>query len=326
MVKFGESEAIVINDLDFKNKIIDYLFNTIDISKYRYNLLDSTQQLNFLKLNEHYVSPNFKGYNYLLIFHRYNNQPYCAAVDRKNLSYHRDKVDIKKVPIFKIKIMTSQSIFRGTIMDCKLIKNNMIIKDCFQVMGNTLIEMDMIEKMTYLDSIIINQFQKDYCSNFKLKINKLYRYNMINEVITNIIPKCNFEIQGLIFFPKQSGVSIIFVEKSGQQSEAKVEITNNTVDLNASYHMIHDLKNFLLSREYSYETNGKKKNLLVKKTIISDVYDLYDTSSNDEKVGIAHIPNIKISQYCYENIKDESICQCIFSKDFNKWIPLKVMS
>ena len=52
MVKFGESEAIVINDLDFKNKIIDYLFNTIDISKYRYNLLDSTQQLNFLKLND----------------------------------------------------------------------------------------------------------------------------------------------------------------------------------------------------------------------------------------------------------------------------------
>jgi len=325
MVKFGESEAIVINDLDFKNKIIDYLFNTIDISKYRYNLLDSTQQLNFLKLNEHYVSPNFKGYNYLLIFYRYNNQPYCAAVDRKNLSYHRDKVDIKKVPIFKIKVMTSQSIFRGTIMDCKLIKNNMIIKDCFQVMGNMLIDMDMIEKMTYLDSIIINQFQKDYCSNFKLKINKLYRYNMLEEVIKNIIPKCSLEIQGLIFFPKQSGVSIIFVEKS-TQSETKVEITNNTVDLNASYHMIHDLKNFLLSREYSYESNGKKKNLLVKKTLISDVYDLFDTSSNDEKIGIAHIPNIKISKYCYENIKDESICQCIFNKDFNKWIPLKVMS
>ena len=67
MVKFGDSEAIIINDLDFKNKIIDYLFNTIDISKYRYNMLDSMQQLNFLKLNEHYISPNFKGYNYFVI-------------------------------------------------------------------------------------------------------------------------------------------------------------------------------------------------------------------------------------------------------------------
>ena len=320
MVKFGENDAIIINDLDFKNKIIDYLFNTIDISKYRYNLLESTQQLNFLKLNEHYVSPNFKGYNYLLIFYRYNNQPYCAAVDRKNLSYHRDKVDIKRVPIFKIKVMTSQSIFRGTIMDCKLIKNNMIIKDCFQVMGEMLIEMDMLEKMTYLDNIV-NQFQKDYCSNFKLKINKLYRYTMLDEVIHNIIPACSLEIQGLIFFPKQSGISIIFVEKTTH----KVEITNNKVDLNSSYHMIHDLKNFLLSREYSYETDGKKKTLLVKKTIISDVYELYDKCSTDEKIGIAHIPNIKISKYCYENIKDESMCQCIFSKDFNKWIPLKII-
>ena len=320
MVKFGENDAIIINDLDFKNKIIDYLFNTIDISKYRYNLLESTQQLNFLKLNEHYVSPNFKGYNYLLIFYRYNNQPYCAAVDRKNLSYHRDKVDIKRVPIFKIKVMTSQSIFRGTIMDCKLIKNNMIIKDCFQVMGEMVIEMDMLEKMTYLDNIV-NQFQKDYCSNFKLKINKLYRYTMLDEVIHNIIPACSLEIQGLIFFPKQSGISIIFVEKTTH----KVEITNNKVDLNSSYHMIHDLKNFLLSREYSYETDGKKKTLLVKKTIISDVYELYDKCSTDEKIGIAHIPNIKISKYCYENIKDESMCQCIFSKDFNKWIPLKII-
>ena len=89
--------------------------------------------------------------------------------------------------------------------------------------------------------------------------------------------------------------------------------------------MIHDLKNFLLSREYSYETDGKKKTLLVKKTIISDVYELYDKCSTDEKIGIAHIPNIKISKYCYENIKDESMCQCIFSKDFNKWIPLKII-
>ncbi len=319
MTKFGENEAIIINDLDFKNKIIDYLFNTIDISKYRYNLLDSIQQLKFLKLNEHYVSPNFKGYNYLLIFSRYNNQPYCAAVDRKNLSYHRDKVDIKKVPIFKIKVMTSQSIFRGTIMDCKLNKNNMIIKDCFQVMGNMVNDMDMLDKMTYLDSIIINQFQKDYCSNFKLKINKLYQYNMLNEIVTNIIPKCSLEIQGLIFYPKQSGLSIIFVDKPPQ---IETQISNSTVDLNASYHMIYDLKNFLLSREYSYETIGKKQNLLVKKTLISDVYDLYTSSSSDDKIGIAHIPNIKISKYCYENIKNESMCQCIFNKDFNKWIPL----
>ena len=335
MVKFGDSEAIIINDLDFKNKVIDYLFNSIDISKYRYNMLDSMQQLNFLKLNEHYISPNFKGYNYFIIFNKYNNIPYCAVVDRKNLSYHRDKVDIKKIPIFKIKVMTSPSIFRGTILDCKLSKNIMIIKDCFQVMGNTIIDMDMIEKMIYIDSIIINQFQKDYCSNFTFKINKLYQYNMLNELIKNIIPKCSIDIQGLIFLPKQSGISIIFIDKVNQPLETKVEINTTKLEniSNESYHMIHDLKNFLLSRTYSYELNGKKKNLLVERTEITDVYNVYDTNTllpeysnnTSEKLGIAHIPNMKVSHYCNKHIKEKEICMCIFHNDFNKWIPLKVI-
>ena len=90
--------------------------------------------------------------------------------------------------------------------------------------------------------------------------------------------------------------------------------------------MIHDLKNFLISRNYSYETNGKKKNMYVEKTEISDVYNIYDTNMKEDKIGIAHIPNIKISQYCYENIKNKELCQCIYHKDFSKWIPLKIIS
>jgi hypothetical protein len=331
MVKFGENEAITVNDLDFKNKIIDYLFSAIDISKYRYNILETVSQLNDLKINEHYVSPNFKGYNYFLIFNRYNNIPYCVAVDRKNLSYHRDKVDIKKLPIFKIKILANQSIFRGTIIDCKLIKNIMMIKDCFQIMGNNIIDMDMFDKMIYLDSIIINQFQKDYCSNFSLKINKLYRYNMLNDMITNIIPNCNYDIQGLIFLPKISGISIIYVDKKNQQSDTKIEITNNNIITNSpnynnsSINMINDMKEFLLSRTYSYETDGKISNLYVEKTNIIDVYNIYENKDTYNKIGIAHIPSMKISQYCNENIIDKHLCKCIYYKEFNKWIPLQVL-
>jgi len=326
MVKFGDSNSFIINDLDFKNKIIDYLFSTIDISKYRYNLLDSLQQLNFLKLNEHYLSPNFKGYNYFVIFYRNNNVNYCVAVDRKNLSYHRDKIDINKVVIYKIRINTSPAIFRGTILDCKMIKNIMLIKDCFQMMGNMIIDMEMFEKMLYIDGIIMNQFQKDYCNNFTFKINKLYRYNMLNEVVNSIIPKCNMEIQGLIFLPKKSGISIIFIDKK-QPEIAKVNIVSqSTTDTiaSSSYHMIHDMKNFLLSRNYSYETVGKKKNLYVERTNIIDVYNVYE-NNKDDKIGIAHIPNIKISQYCDDNIKDKELCQCIYHTGFNKWIPLTIV-
>ena len=58
MYKLGNSDATIINDLSIKNKIIDYLFNSIEMSKYRFNMLDNLQKLNFLKDNIHYVSPN----------------------------------------------------------------------------------------------------------------------------------------------------------------------------------------------------------------------------------------------------------------------------
>ena len=66
--KFGNSESITVDDLGLKNKIIDFIFGSFDLSKFRYNMLTSLQKLDFLKENEHYVTPNFYGYNYLLVF------------------------------------------------------------------------------------------------------------------------------------------------------------------------------------------------------------------------------------------------------------------
>lgn len=332
MVKFGDSEAFIINDLDLKNKIIDYLFSIIDLSKYRYNMLDNVQQLNFLKTHEHYVSPNFKGYNYFLLFYKFNNKdnkdsyPHCIAIDKKNLSYHKNTIDIKKVFMFKLKVMASQSIFRGTLFDTKLIKNIMLVKDCYYIMGNNIIDMEMNDKMIYLDTIIANQFQKNYSMNFKLKINKLYKYNMLNDIITNIIPKCELEIIGLIFYPQKSGISYIYTDKKPIE-KVSITITNNNNtnnNINESYNMIHQIKEFLISREYSYESGNIKKILLVEPSDISDVYYIYDNSSNTDKIGIAHIPNLKTSIYCRENIKERVKCLCIFNKQFNKWIPLKI--
>ncbi len=45
--------------------------------------------------------------------------------------------------------------------------------------GKDIINLYIYEKMIYIDSIIANQFTKDYCPNFKLKINILYKYNML---------------------------------------------------------------------------------------------------------------------------------------------------
>ena len=62
----GNSEGILV-DYDTKQKVIDWLYLKLDLSKYRYIIMNNVSKLKFLQDNEHYVSPNFKGYNYLLI-------------------------------------------------------------------------------------------------------------------------------------------------------------------------------------------------------------------------------------------------------------------
>jgi hypothetical protein len=208
----------------------------------------------------------------------------------------------------------------GTLFDAKLIKNIMLIKDCYFLMGNNIIEMEMNEKMLYIDSVIANQFHKEYCSNFKIKINKLYKYNMLNEIVTNIIPKCEIEITGLVFYPILSGVYYIFTDKKNMDKLNTV--TAPKIVSNDSYNMINEITDFLTSRIYSYENSNIKKVLYVEPTNITDVFYVYE---NNEKLGVAHIPNYKVSTYCRENIKEKTKCMCAFYKPFNKWIPLNTI-
>jgi hypothetical protein len=217
------------------------------------------------------------------------------------------------------------SIFMGTLFDTKLIKDIMLVKDCYQLMGNNICEMEMNEKLIYIDSIIGNQFHKEYCPNFKLKINKLYKYNMLEEIVKNIIPNSQLEITGLVFYPKNSGLYYIFTDKKNID---KPNITNNStpkIVSNDSYNMINQITDYLKARIYSYENLNLKKVLYVEPTNITDVYNVYENNNSSDKLGIAHIPNYKVSTYCRENIKEKIKCMCVFYKQFNKWIPLNII-
>lgn len=324
MYKLGNSEATVINDLSIKNKIIDYLFNSLEMSKYRFNMLDNLQKLNFLKDNIHYVSPNFKGFNYFLIFTSINNINQCFVIDKKKLSYHRNKVNAKFINIYRIKIQSSQSLYNGTIFDAKLVRKHskyiMLIKDCYIMMGNKVLTMEMSDKMKYINSIINTQFTNS-CKNFLIKVNRLYIYEDIDNIVNDIIPKCDIDILGLVFFPKYSGVTTIYIDKK----QDKIDIQNNTEQVtNESYNLIKNIVEFLSQRKYSYE-EGKHVKLHIKRTEITDVYNLYD---EDNKIGIAHVPNMKTSLMLQKNVinDDKYFVNCVFNKKFNKYIPISFIN
>ena len=326
-IVIGNSEGVLV-DYDTKQKVIDWLYSKLDLSKYRYIMLNHVSRLKFLQDNEHNVSPNFKGYNYLLMMLKINDRNLCLAIDRKKLSYHKMQLDMKTIQIIQINMKTTESMYNGTIFDGKLIKINnqyvFLIQDSFYLMGNKMVDLEMNDKMNELDDILKNNFKKEkasYCNNFEFKLNKLYNYKDLEELIKNL-STLSIETNGLLFYPKYSGVNILHIDKKIE----KVEINTKNCEIieQKSYDIIHNFVDFLKSRKYSYEYNGKNKIFWLSRTIVPDVYDLTEKEEG-EKLGIALIPNLKISQLCDDIIKDKPVkFNCIFSTKFKKWIPLNI--
>lgn len=326
-INIGDSDGILLMDNDIKNKILDYLFNTINLSKLRYGILDSIQKLKFLQDYEHYITPNYKGLNYFLLFTTIMNKQYAILINRKKLSYHRNQIDIKNVFIVKIQVNTNMSIFTGSLFDGKIIQKNnkyhFLIHDCFSIMGKKILDMEMEQKMLYLNDIINSNLSANSCNNFTFKLNKLYKYNDLPELINKIIPSCDIELNGLIFYPKQSGNSIIHIER--KIDKITIDSSHNKVVESNTFDLICNFTDFLKSRVYSYEKENKHRIFLISKTSIPDVYELYN-KKNEPKIGIAHIPNLKISHYCANNINTPfTKVNCVYNNDFDKWIPLNII-
>ena len=141
IISFYSNEGTYLNDLNLKKKIIEYIFKNLDLSKYRFCLLNKLDKLKFLKDNIHFVSPNYIGTSYLLLFLQLKNTKICCVINKKTLRYHIQEIDIKKIEIIIIKIDAPDHLWKGTIFNGKISKNNVtnehvfIIQDVYYLFG-----------------------------------------------------------------------------------------------------------------------------------------------------------------------------------------------
>lgn len=337
--RLGKGTANVISSFEEKKEIINYLFRNVNLSNYRFQMLKDISQLEFLKKNEHFVSPNFNGINYLLIFMKLRNKHRTFLIDRRKLKYNKEHLDLKSFLILEVDFKAESSIYLGTIIDGKLLRleNNkyvFICNDCYQLFGNSLTSQKLDKKYQTLDKIIASEMSSNPCYNFNFKINKLYNYTKLDELINTIIPKTKLPINGIVFYPKISGNIIIYSEKikkieNKTIKESKKQVTNfkvNNTSSDESYHIVRDLCSYLKSRAPTTKDDFKsfnQKELILRKSDIPDVYFLYEDEDKPQ-IGIAHIPNLKISQeLCkiFENTKTHKML-CYFDKHFKKWSPI----
>jgi hypothetical protein len=331
-VSFGNSYANIIQDNKFKKEILNYLFDRINLNDFRYHMLNSISKLKYLQNNEHYVFPNFYGKNYLLIHCKIKNQKYSVLIDRKKLKYKLEDINLNEIYCINLDFKCNDSIYNGTIYDGKLLKDSednftYLINDCFFLNGDSMIDVDMKEKFKIIDTTIKIKFNSKPCENFIIKYNKIYIYDSLKQLIEKDSIIFNFNFIGLIFSPKKSGISTIYIESK----EPKIEIFSSAKEDNCdltldcpSYNLMFNLKDILCSRVYNYENGEKKKNFLMEKTNLPDVYKLYDVFNTNTSSGIACIPSLKISHRFNELFKNKLKVKvnCVYSNQHKKWIPL----
>jgi len=333
-----------------KAQLIDYIYSTVDISKFKYEMLEFTDDLPKLFENKYHLTANFVGTNCLLVFVKIRDRFQAFTIDRKTLSYSKNRVDPNKVDLKYVSVDLDSTIYKGTIFDGILMKsgdNNkdqFIISDIYTFKGsdysNIDLDMKLFEVKTYLETttprmnILKNRYK--YFTELELCINKLYPMQDIDKFVNKVIPKLtDYKVRGINFYPEFSGTKLIYLFSNNKKSHNSSS-GNNTTSNNMNN---NEKSNDKLTRYkfISSTTIPVYAVLEMKTTNTVDIYRLYSvekikknskTMLRRKKMGIAYIPTAKKSQWCQQILLDSNktslLVKCLFHNNKGKWEPVEL--
>lgn len=343
-------------------QLIDYIYSTVDLSRFKYEIIQFESELPKLIKQKYFISPNFFGANTLLVFTKFRDRYYTYTVDRKTLSYNQSKIDIDKVKLdTHTKVRLSESVYAGSIFDGTIIKRGnettFIITDVYYFEGQDYTKIPIDRKLftvrKYLES---NYNANDRMNNLNLTVNKLYEMTEVDNLVKTVIPNTkDFQIRGLCFYPDISGVKQIYLfgndTKDSQQASIQSQMqyqskpkldqmirhTPSETPVIKPTSVQNDDKHHY---RYKYINKTDKEviaTLEIKGTEAVDVYNLYaveKTERNGKKVlrrvkmGIAFVPGISRSAWCREILEKSGgnsvLVKCKFDNDKSKWEPFDI--
>lgn len=355
---------MITNFEETKNRILDYLYDKLEMSEYKYNIIKNISDLYDLPNNKYYVSSNSCGVNSFLIFTQHQDNYYSYYVDRRSISYEKQYLKKKEVRAKEINISVSKELYNGTILDgiwideelsqnCRNNKNKnkyFIITDVFEFCGKKFVALDYKIKMNFLNLNFNDFYDKDK-SNIKLIIQKPYELNNIDKLFSEYISKKSKEhnIKGISFYPLYSGTKLIYLFNKEYDERTKNNLISKSYKIsnkfddkenkNNSNNNYTDIQeNSQYERVYTFRQNNlnnKEKNIIFKfkitKTSRDDEYNLYSIFYENnkyymKKIDIAYIPNCELSRKMKIIFlgNNDIIFDCLLDPNGNGWIPLKV--
>ena len=339
---------------NLKKSLINYLYSKVNIQNFTYKLLKFENDLDELLKEKYFVSANFSGTNCFLIFFTYNEKYFSFLIDKKDLTFSLQRVNIENVKTFPVKLKIDNSIYAGTIFDGIYIQKNkknksdmFVITDVHMLKGQSYFTMNVNIKMKTIFEFLKNNYDDSVNNDLLISVNSLFEYKDIEELIDNVIPTLEYSVRGLCFYPEQSGRTLIYLFSNENNTKqptnekfilpVKPTINDKKIKKNSNEDLSDEEKN--KKQIYTPKKDIKKYIFEMKKTEMSDVYILYivkivknikDNTKNSllrVKVDLAYIPNIKKSKWCKEIIEKSAnnsvLVECKYDDDKKKWEPMK---
>lgn len=303
-------------------RLIEFIFYNIRLSKYNYKILQYEDDLLPLELGIYHISPTYTGKNCLLVFKKIYDEYYSILIERSSLNYNINQIKYDNLIIHKVKIQLDEDIYKGTIIDGILLncaEMEFVVNDVYMFCGRDHTDDKLYNKLINMQNYVKQNLNDDNnMNNLHLIINNIYSMKDIDKVITEYIPKLkhNKYVKGLTFYPDRSGTKYIYLYSNSAKTD--IPVTNpglRNLDVNP-------VRN-------NYSTEGTKI-LKIKKTDTIDVYQLCGAKLVDDKlkyhsVGIASIPTMQDSKFCRELLSDnaEAYVRCRYDNSRNKWTPIE---
>lgn len=333
-ISFCDRVAFNIKSDETKKFLLDHIekkYNLKIITKH-FDKFEPRMMQN-INNNPHLVCTRSNGNPYFLYLTKINYINYCIYIDKK----------VQQGYFFPRMIITNfhfhDDLFTDTILDGEMVKKkdteqkwSFVVNDLIVYKGQHLHDHNLVKRLNLLYELLDSEYLQDAMDVNSFCVKKYFKYNEIEYMVTEHIPKLPYTCRGIYFKPlflRFRDVLVNFDDsliKKVERNKFKnvktfmlhgdEESAQQHVEVPLSAPCVPSSNNVSMSNTSQYYT---------RKTNNPDVYELFDTNDGS-LVGTACVPTMKISKYLREifankNMVDKVLLPYKKNEMFNdKWI------